>query len=65
MRLAIRNKTTNELTAIVIDHIKEGLNDKQVQELIRSLPTLDSYTLAKIEELGQYISYEEDTPCNL
>lgn len=61
MRLAIRNKLTNELLAIVLEDLPEGLDDNGIQNWIESAPGLDDQTIQLLENEDMYLSYEEDT----
>lgn len=61
MRLAIRNNLTNELTAIILEDLPEGLTDKEIQEWINDAPGLDETMLQFLEEENMSICYEEET----
>lgn len=62
MRLAIRDNLTNELLAIILEDLPEGMDDKEIQEWINSAPGMNEETQAFLENENYYISYEEDTP---
>ena len=61
MRLVIRDNLTNELLAIVLEDLPEGMNDNEIQEWINDAPGMDDEMLDFLQNENYYLSYEEDT----
>lgn len=61
MRLAIRDNLTNELLAIVLEDLPEGMDDNEIQEWINDAPGMDDEMLDFLQNENYYLSYEEDT----
>ena len=61
MRLAIRDNLTNELLAIVLEDLPEGMDDNEIQEWINDAPGMDDEMLEFLQNENYYLSYEEDT----
>ena len=61
MRLAIRDNLTNELLAIVLEDLPEGLTDEEIQKWIDDAPGMDDEMLEFLQNENYYLSYEEDT----
>lgn len=61
MRLAIRDNLTNELLAIVLEDLPEGLTDNEIQKWIDDAPGMDDEMLEFLQNENYYVSYEEDT----
>lgn len=61
MRLAIRDNLTNELLAIVLEDLPEGMDDNEIQEWIDDAPGMDDEMLEFLQNENYYLSYEEDT----
>lgn len=61
MRLAIRDNLTNELLAIVLEDLPEGMDDNEIQKWIDDAPGMDDEMLEFLQNENYYLSYEEDT----